>query len=368
MPKNKKTGPIKIGPPVSGFTYFLYMLYVISFFLHLSSRIPGIAAVRPDLLLVLLIAVLLFLQSERLKNRVVGPCSDILKVLLIYIAVTLPFVEWPGSVINSHISQFVKAICFFYFTVLIVDTKDRMKLFISIFILCQVFRVLEPLYLNITEGYWGDDTYLKGTGMVDRLSGAPHDIINPNGLGFVIATAFAYLHYVWGDNNWKYKLSYVAVAPALLYALVLTMSRSGFVALAVVAWNVFLKSKHRFVLIIIGLFACVVLWANMNDAQRDRYLSLTGSEKSQSHGTAAGRMKGIVKGLEVGMKRPIVGHGLGTSKEANYNVLHSALISHILYFEVLIELGTIGFYNLYAVFEIYLYCTTKHFQAIERIQ
>jgi len=343
MAKKKREDHTNIGPPVSSFTYLAYLLFVVSFFLHLSARIPAIKALRPDLLLAVVVLMMLLIESAKLRNRLSGPCSQIMSVMLIYLVLSLPLVEWPVSVVRDNLSDFVKAVIFFYFTVLIVDTKGRMKFFISVFIICQVIRVLEPLYLNITTGYWGDHTWLRAGEFADRLSGAPSDIINPNGLGFVIATVFPYLHYLWGNATWKYKIGYISLVPPLLYALVLTMSRSGFIALTVVAWIIFLKSRHKFFLVIIALSACAVLWANMSDVQRDRYRSLTGTEDVQGAATAKGRFKGMIADLRVGANRPIVGHGLGTSKEAIYNIRGGSKVAHTLYFEVLIEMGMIGF-------------------------
>ena len=50
----------------------------------------------------------------------------------------------------------------------------------------QVWRVLEPLYMHLKSGYWGDYASLGNWEYMNRLSGSPYDIINPNGLGFVI--------------------------------------------------------------------------------------------------------------------------------------------------------------------------------------
>ena len=60
----------------------------------------------------------------------------------------------------------------------------------------QVWRVLEPLYMHLRSGYWGDFTSLGNWEYMDRLSGSPYDIINPNGLGFVIIMTLPLLHFL----------------------------------------------------------------------------------------------------------------------------------------------------------------------------
>src|SRR5690606_1226423 len=124
-------------------------------------------------------------------------------------------------------------------------SDKRLKWALVVFVGCQVIRVLEPLYLNITDGYWGSKTHLGGGEFASRLAGAPTDVINPNELGFVIVTAIPFLHYLLFSRGWICKLIYLSLMPALMYALILTMSRGAFLALLVVAWVVWKESKHK---------------------------------------------------------------------------------------------------------------------------
>lgn len=327
---------------VSNFLYRLYLLYLASYLLHLTARASLFAVIRLDLVLFLMITILLVLESDKLKERIGNECSSILGILLLYIVISLPFVEWPGSVLRNNLSEFIKAIAFFFFTILIIDNERRLKGYVSVFVICELFRVLEPLYLHLVYGYWGSATYI-GTGeFADRLSGAPSDIINPNGLAFVIATVYPFIHYLWNGKNKLGRMAYVAVTPMLLYAMVLTMSRSGLVALAVIGWNIWIHSRHKLFMVGMAVLATSLLWANMTDYQKDRYLSLTGTKEARSSATFYGRLSGFSEGFVIIMNKPIVGHGLGTSREANYNLQSNAHVTHILYYEIWIELGLIG--------------------------
>jgi putative inorganic carbon (HCO3(-)) transporter len=327
---------------VNGFTFWLYIYFIIDFFLHLSQRIPGYGVIRPTLLLALLLTLLLVAQ----KDKFVGIWEDLvfkrIKLLLIFLVVTLPLVTWPGSVLLENTPAFVKAISFLFFTALIIDTEKRLKIFLFIFVFCQIFRVLEPLYMNITSGYWGDRTYLGGGEFATRLSGAPSDIINPNELGFVIVTIVPYVYYmVWQSRSKILKLLALGVAPLLVYALVLTMSRGAFLALIVVLWMIFKESSHKLFLIIVLCVGLVGIWSTLSDNHKDRYLSLVSSDAKQSGGVE-GRFTGMLNEFGVGLERPLIGHGLGTSAEAKSNAGVGWMISHNLYVEVLIETGGIG--------------------------
>ncbi|MBE97160.1 MAG: hypothetical protein CMG89_19750 [Marinobacter sp.] len=327
---------------VSQLSFVLYLYFILDFFLRFSARIPGYGAIRPTLLAVATISILLFLQRDKLRGRFDDPIFKAIFVLFGYIVVSLPLVEWPGSVVRANIDPFVKAVVFLFFTALIIDTEKRLKWFVVVFVFCQVFRVLEPLYLNITQGYWGSSTYLDKGEFADRLAGAPADVINPNELGFVIATAIPFLHYLLWPLGWKSKLLYVAVMPAMLYALILTMSRGAFIALLVVAFLVFKESRHKMKLIVVAVMLVVGALSVMTPIQKDRYLSLVDHDTTGGS-SAEGRLKGIVGEFKLGLTRPVVGHGLGTTSEAKFHKWGSTKASHNLYGELIIELGLIGF-------------------------
>lgn len=329
---------------VSGFTFFLYLYFLMDFFLRFSARIPGYGAARPTLLAVLVLTILLVLQREKFKGWTKDPVVQAMLLFIGYLVISLPLVEWPGSVIRNNLADFVKAIAFLFFTVLIVDSEKRLKILLAVFLGCQLIRVFEPLFLNITQGYWGSKAYIGSGEFSQRLSGAPADVINPNELGFVIATAIPFLHYLVWTGRFKAKLFYLAAMPALLYALILTQSRGAFLALLVVAWMIFKESNRKVMLIVVAAAIALAGWSVMSPDQKDRYLSLVGMSESGNAATAEGRMSGMMNEFALGFSRPFVGHGLGTTPEAKVNVAGSrGQAAHNFYAEILIETGILGF-------------------------
>mgnify|MGYP000683856775 CR=1 FL=1 len=136
---------------VSGFVFWLYIYFVIDFFLHLSARIPGYGVIRPSLILVIVITFALIAQKDKIKHIAQEPSFNLIKWFIVYVLVTLPLVTWPGSVVADNFQFYLKAIVFFFFTAIIIDTEKRLNIFLIVYVGCQVFRVLEPLYLNIKE-------------------------------------------------------------------------------------------------------------------------------------------------------------------------------------------------------------------------
>src|SRR5690554_3672760 len=330
--------------PVSTFTFLFYLYFIVDYFLRFPARIPGYSSLRPTLIGILILSTLLFVQREKFKGRFNDPVFRGFFLLVGYIILTLPLVEWPGSVIRGNWETFLKAVVFLFFTALTIDTEKRLKWFIAVFVFCQIFRVLEPLYLNITQGYWGSATHLQGAEFANRLSGAPSDVINPNELGFVIATAIPFLHYLLWTGRFTKKLLYLAAMPALLYALILTQSRGAFLALLVVAWMIFKESSRKMMLLVVAVAIAIAGWSVMSAEQKDRYLSLVGMSQSNNAASAEGRISGMMNEFVLGFSRPLVGHGLGTTPEAKVNIAGSrGQAAHNFYAEILIETGILGF-------------------------
>jgi len=343
---------------ISTICYGAYLYLVLDFFLRFPARIPGYGSLRPTLLMAFVIFVLLFLQKEKLKGKANDPIIKAMLVLIVYLCLSIFFVEWPGSVIRENAQDFIKAIIFLFFTALIIDSEKRLKVFLSVFIGCQVFRVLEPLYLNITTGYMGDETYVGGGEFAQRLAGAPADVINANELGFVIATVIPFLHFLLWYGKWYSKLTYIILLPLFLYAMMLTSSRGALIALLAAAFVIFWYSKNKLVLLVAGVVIAAVAWNNMSEFQHERYLSILGGDSVQAL-TAEGRIKGGMQELKLGFRRPIVGHGIGTTKEAKWHAYGGTLASHNLYAELLIEIGMIGF----MIFFVFLYRIYQRFSA-----
>lgn len=336
--------------------FVLYMIYLVSFFLHVPSRVTFLGLIRFDLLLVGATCVLIFSKSTMRGGSLDNASKYLISIFLYSIAV-LPLVEWPGSVISNGLYGFLKGSIFYFFTVTLVLSEARLKVTIFIFLACSIFRVFEPLYLNLTTGYLGSSTYLGEGEFAGRLAGAPSDTINPNGLAFVIASVFPFLHYVFAPINRKTFTVYVVLVPALLYTMGLTLSRSGVLALGIIGFGIFIKSKNKFLLLLIGIFGLMLAWSSLDSVQKDRYLSLV-SEDTKQASTAQGRVTGWLVDFEVAMNKPIIGHGLGTSREANWNVAGKDQISHMLWTEIWQEIGLIGL----ALFALYLFAIFKNFR------
>ncbi len=323
--------------------FILYILFTVSWFLHLPARIEFLGIIRIDYILICmtLSVILIFKEQKDEKKRNLDETTKILIILIFYILISIPFAEWPGSALHN-LQDYVKVIIFYFFTVSLLTTEKRLKTYILIFLIVQTIRVYEPLFLNITENYWGSFATINSEEYMNRLSGAPHDIINPNGLAFVIVSILPFYYYLSKMNAVMKMISIVSI-PVLIYTLTLTGSRSGIIALFIIITAILIKSKNKLYSAAIIIITMIVFIPILSADLRDRYSSIIGTD-SQHSVTAQGRLDGIESDLRVFTNRPIFGHGIGTSMEANANYTGHAMISHNLYTEILVELGIIGLF------------------------
>lgn len=316
----------------------LYLLFMVSWFLHLTSRIPGLGAIRFDLVLVLLLFLIHLLQKKT-SDPVPEPYKK-LRVLVFTVIVLTPFAQWPGSVVHYGLINFLKGIVFFYFTVWFVKTQKQLLLLVTTFVLCQSFRIFEPVYLHITEGYWGSRASMAGWEFMSRLSGAPYDVINPNGLAYVILTVIPFLIMLFEVSK-LYKVLAIAITPLSLYALTLTGSRSGFVGLVILAAAMLWLSKRKMGHVVLIVLGGLLIFSLLDEGLKDRYRSIYDTS-SRNSATAEGRLAGLKSNFSVGMRRPLFGYGVGTSLEANANFGSKAQPAHNIFLETFQELGIIG--------------------------
>jgi|GEM_PF-378401 len=332
--------------------FYLFCAFLITYFGRLTRRIPLLGALHFDLVfgLVTLVAVLIGTQRRDRRSRQVTPRGDTwsrldpiarqLWILFGYFIVTLPLVQWPGSVVHN-LETWIKSVLFFVFVVTTVDTTRKLHVLLGIYAATQVWRVLEPLYMHVRWGYWGGYTSLGNWEFMNRLSGSPYDIINPNGIGFVVIMTLPLLHFLVKPDTTGRRILWAAIAIAMCYALVLSASRSGFLGLVFLCLFAIWRSKNRAAWLMAGVAGAIVAVALMTPLQLERYKSIF-SHNAPGAQTAQDRYTGVIEDFKISLRRPFFGHGLGTSLEVNAHYRGVDLPSHDLYTETAEELGYIG--------------------------
>ena len=334
--------------------FYLFILYMLSYFLRFAARWPLLSRIQFDFLLAGALFVILLFSIHTTEKPQPSEISRFLKILFIYIILSLPLVKWPGSVVRYNFELYLKAFIFFIFTVSFVNSPKRLRSILWIFLGCQVIRILEPVYLHLTEGYWGSSAYSMASGSLtslDRLSSAPNDVLNPTQFAGLIVTTLPFIYFLLFKSQKRVvKLFSVFLMPVFLYALFLTGARSGLICLLVVIVTIILNEfnkkinfKMLFVSGVVLSSMLLVSFTVLPDQFQERYLSIIDSGAVGAD-TAQGRIRALKTGfMNLFTGRIFFGYGLGTSAEANYHMSGYAVRSHSFYIETIQELGIIGF-------------------------
>lgn len=329
--------------------FLIFLLFTVSYFLHLTSRLPFLGAISFDFVLMAILAFFLIIQPKEYDFQ--EQENKIKKILLFFISyflVTIPFVKWPGSVLWFGLEFYLKVVMFFFFIIAFVKTERQLKIFITVLIGCQIFRGIEPIYLYFTTGYLPEIAYSNaGKSALARLAGAPHDVISANPYAWVIVTTLPFLYYLCFLKQIHFKILSLTIASLLGYGLILSGSRTGIVILlaTVLAIVYFSQNKSKNMIVALSIILCAgyLLAGMLSPDLFERYLSLVDSSVTGGD-TAQGRIKGIFNQLTTIFNfHGLLGHGLGTSKEVNANYLGYGQITHNLYIELLQEFGIAGF-------------------------
>lgn len=340
----------------------LLLLFIVSYFCRLTSRFPILGIFRFELLLGCAILFCIFLTNYSDKwRRSVQSCKQ-LYIFLFYVVISLPLVTWPGSVLRFHLEEWLKAAFFFLFIVTLVRTTQQLKLLIYVFMGTQAFRILEPLYLHLKYGYWGSQAFSSVGGtqtFLNRLSGAPHDVVNPNQLAWVIVNIVPFVFYLLWQGGKSGKILAMMSAPPFIYCLLLTGSRSGLLSfIFVLLVMVYLSrnpGRNFFKAMILAAPLAVFAFGMLAGNLQTRYHSLI-NQGVAGGDTVRGRIDSLTRGIGSISNNPLFGNGLGTSGETNTNVLGGkAQITHNLYLEVFQEVGLIGF----TLFMMYIFAILK---------
>ena len=94
--------------------------------------------------LIILILVLIIVKKQYVVLFDFSESTKIMIIMIIYIVISLPLVKWPGSVIKNGSTFYIKAIIFYFYTIMLVENENKFKTLLFIFIGCQIFRILEP--------------------------------------------------------------------------------------------------------------------------------------------------------------------------------------------------------------------------------
>lgn len=350
----------------SNLGYYLFLLYTVSYFYRLPERYPFLGSTRFDFILGTVLLILVFSRIVSYQSDNVWNWSLTTRLFigfLAYVILTIPMVQWPGTVLKLGVPIFLKTSVFYFFAVSFIQDESQLKRYVNVYLVLLLIIIMEPLFLYLTEGRMGYSDYSMGAETFERLSGMTNKVGgNPNGLASVVAITFPFIFFLFKYYRAKIvRIILLACLPASLVTLVLTGSRSGLLATLVAIMICVIKSRFKIIGVIVVVTIASAVWFQLSEIHKQRYLSIV-DQTAQGRGSAEGRLEHVKQALIMFSERPVFGYGLGTYREANWNLRGSGLVSHNLYTGTLVELGAIGS----IIFFMFIFSLFKNISDIKR--
>ncbi len=304
--------------------------------------LEGIPIERPFAILMILVA----LATGKLKI-VDSPTNKWVFGLLALHFILAPFAFNTGFAVDQGI-EYAKMVVLYVLMMAVADDERMLKTLVAVYIGSTFIYMLHSLW----EYNNGRHVFRMG---IARMIGVDSTLNDPNAFGAtaVLSLPFVYV-FLRTVVSVKIKLlCYAHVALAIL-CVVLTGSRTAMIALVFLfsLWVLIQKGQRRVIMVAIFLIVGNLIWMNMPDDKQDRIRTLWDEEagNASAHESAKGRLVGWEVSWEMFKREPLTGVGAGGRNFIGYRMNNqidkegpgSPTQSHVLYGQVLAELGILG--------------------------
>ncbi len=292
--------------------------------------IPGLYLLHLAKVAGFLALVAFILSVDQVRGGLFGLPREMLLMLLLLGQLSVSAIAspiWRGGAVH-HVLDFAKVVLIALVVVVSVTSLGRLRRLVFVETASVTMIVLA--------------TILKGRLNAGRLEGILNGMYqNPNDFAFAIALGlpFALAFLVAGRGIWR-KLFWLSVMAMMVYAVLLTASRSGLLATVMAAgvavWEFGIKGRRRYlpVLASMVMIAAVALEGGL---LKERFLGTfnVADNVAYSWGSAEQRRQLLKRSLEVTAEHPLLGVGAG-----NFDVVSGAWrVTHNAYTQMSSEAG-----------------------------
>ena len=240
----------------------------------------------------------------------------------------------------------IKLALFYIMVVCSIHEDSDLKKMIWAFVLVTAWIAYEPV-TNYLSGRALDEMY--GAVAYGRLGVAAWHVALANHLNQAIPIAYFFAK---STKNKGIKILILGLIGFLIAGVVFTKSRGGFIGFITIAIGFIIVSKARVKTFLVILIAFLVLFVYAGPEYFTHMSTITdGIYASRS---SEDRYIGLLNGISMLIKRPVLGVGIGCYAEARRQFFHYYFSAHNLYGELFGELGLASvawFYWIYAVFK-----------------
>lgn len=314
--------------------------YLIIMMIRPGLYYPVLGNIRIELIVGVLMIILIFVSGRmKLLNPSTEPINKWIFILLAVMTISM-LQAFDFDTSWNKMAEFVKVLIFFLMVVTLLDTRRDVEIFIWIFVLLTTLLGYEVAYNNF-----------HGINIKDSMGGGRVDyaqIQKGMGSGHVSMSnlslqAIPFLWFIIVSTQKKlYKLIGVLCFVICVYGVILSGSRGGFVGLVVFYVMIILFAKKRLWLICAGGLVLFLLPFISAEGYFDYILTTMDLFTGKAGLSASSRTTGLRHGIEMMIKRPLLGVGPGCYPLARKAWFGWGLWSHNHYGQLMGELGFLG--------------------------
>lgn len=262
------------------------------------------------------------------------PAIKILWILLIQMAICIPFAIWPGGAYHTVFDKFAKSVVIAMVISMAVVSLVELRRLLWI----QVSAVAIVTFLSIALRHYDPRD--------GRLSGVQNNILeNPNDLAINIAISFPLaLAFMLHARGFK-KVLWILAMGVMCVGVVLTASRSGLLALVITVvicvWEYGIKGKRRQLIvatILISVLGAGIALSSSSYRARVASIFLGNIEGSGDRGSREARKGLLKKSVMTALTHPVFGVGPGCFPLVD----RAWMVAHNAYTELAAEAGILA--------------------------
>ena len=324
--------------------YLGLLLYYFIFELRPAELIPALQAVGVERVMVGLLVVSYVLVSLIRDKKIEIVTHPILWAILAFFLVQVlsGFVSVETSLTMQHNIDYAKGIVFVLLIVQIVNTPERFKGFIWLYIVMMAYLAISGVIAYKT----GNVLHLQGIDRIKSLTSAGGD---PNSLAATmdISLPFVLILLPRTRKMWL-RVTLGVFAFFMMYTVILSGSRGGMLGLLAGIFFLWLTSKRKLLygaLAVVGIFLAISF---MPQQYIERYSTVGEyADGEEVYASTQGRLDAWKAGWQMFLDHPIMGVGANAFGWAHAELYspqfqHNSLKAHSMYFQVIAELGFVG--------------------------
>ncbi|OPY66955.1 MAG: O-Antigen ligase [Syntrophorhabdus sp. PtaU1.Bin002] len=325
---------------------------VMAYFIILNAKLgdmyPALGAIRFELIAAAIVLATIFIAGRGIMAAL--PAASALNkplwILFIVAMLSIPVAISPAVSWENGGYFLIRFVLFYVMLVGSIKTKEDVHKLIWAFVLMAVWTAYEPVF-NYLRGNAAEHYY--GMVAVGRFGAATGHVALANTLNQALPITI-----FWAlSEETKYK-RYVLLGCTLLMVVgvVFTRSRGGFLGLIVILCGLTYMSQKKGKTLMIVMVAVLVLVGVAGQGYFEHMSTMQGGITGSR--SMNDRYLGLVNGVSMMLKRPLLGVGIGCYAEARSQYFGYYFYSHNLYGELFGELGlasTFWFFWIYTVFK-----------------